>query len=674
MTSVEQAYTDVAREHVALPLARLRELVAARLGRDPGLDGPELLDDPGSPLVTVAPDLVVHVPALTAGIVLTHRLSAAEHVAEYLDLDTDLAGFLRVRDPHVPSGPLEVDDLAWVGPPGWLAALPLDALLAVRVLGDGSVEVSVLEEDPPAGPVEALRAAYAAEVAETRLPVPAELLVVGMLLRDREAFARPLPPLTELAAAAGLEQRGDEFADDPAVWAAADEVDREIRLLDLLGDDAAVAREALELLSSPDPAVLRRALDLLGQPDVLLVVVDELLDEHGDPSDADRVAALVALADRLLAVAGRSPRAAVAGWIAAVAAERDGRVLDAESHLRAAAAAAEGWELVEDRLAAYESDRGDAAAALGRWLALDAGDDDPDVVVVRPFATASGPEPGRNEPCCCGSGRKYKQCHLGRPAAAPLAERARWLHQKAVGYLERRGGAATELLDLHAEVFHGALDDTEDDPIVADTVLDEGGWFARFLADRGPLLPSDERELAAKWLPVRRSLFEVLGGGQVREVRTGERLTVAGVVAGGFVCARALPDGAGRHLLVAPVAVERDAVGLVMSVLAERDAMAVLDLLAVDVLEPRTVLHAPPPPARPAAVAPVVLQLQERREQRWCDEPTPALDGLSPRAAAADPTRRAALLALIAAAPPDDPATGKLGLRPARLRELLGLE
>jgi SEC-C motif len=412
---------------------------------------------------------------------------------------------------------------------------------------------------------------------------------------------------------------------------------------------------------------------------VLLVVVDELLDEHGHgcEHDAERVAALVALADRLLAVAGRTQRAAVAGWIATVAAERDGRVLDAESHLRAAAVAGRGWELVEDRLAAYESDRGDAAAALGRWLAIDAGVDEPDVVAVRPFATAVGPEPGRNDPCWCGSGRKYKQCHLGTVAVAPLAERAAWLYRKAVGYLERRGGATTELLDLHAATLAG--DDggdpgEEDDPLVADTALDEGGWFAAFLADRGPLLPADERELAASWLPVRRSVFEVVDARHVRDVRTGSRLAISGPAprSGEWICARALPDGAGSHLLVAAVVIDRDTDGMTLAVLGQRDAIQTLDLLAVDMLEPRSVLH-PPAPPRPATVAPVVLQLQERREQRWCDEPAPALDGLTPRAAATDPARRDAVLALIASAPPDDPATGKLGLRPARLRELLGL-
>ena len=34
------------------------------------------------------------------------------------------------------------------------------------------------------------------------------------------------------------------------------------------------------------------------------------------------------------------------------------------------------------------------------------------------------PHPGRNDPCHCGSGRKYKQCCLGKDEAAARAVRA----------------------------------------------------------------------------------------------------------------------------------------------------------------------------------------------------------------------------------------------------------
>ncbi|MDN5930661.1 MAG: hypothetical protein L0I24_06310, partial [Pseudonocardia sp.] len=68
-----------------------------------------------------------------------------------------------------------------------------------------------------------------------------------------------------------------------------------------------------------------------------------------------------------------------------------------------------------------------------------------------------------------------------------------------------------------------------------------------------------------------------------------------------------------------------------------------------------------------------LAEIQDGFERRWCDEHVPALDGRTPREAAADPTRRDELVRLIASFPEIDPATGAFGMRPWRLRELLGL-
>jgi hypothetical protein len=586
------AYVDVARERGEIDVPELTRLVLTRLGLDPADAAAEefvehvsddVLSDPAGPLALLVPDLVVHVPTLTEGIVLTHRVTADELATEHLDLGTDLAGFLRCPDPRVADGPLHVDDAEdgeparWGGPPGWLADLAAGALVAVRATGDGAVRVSVLDHEPDAAPelVAALRAVYEAELEEPGLPVPAELLVLGVLNRDRAAFAEPRPPLTELASAAGLQRRGEELAHDDSVWAEAESVDREFRLsagLEPAQQDAAL--HAFALLAEPgDPAGLRAALDLLTDADVLAAVVGELL--HGPDDGGERVPAVVALAERLVAAAGRSPREAPARYVAAVAAERDGRVVDAESHLRAAVLADEGWELVEDRLAWYESDRGDAAAAAARWRAIDVSADDPDLAAIAPFA-AAGPEPGRNDPCWCASGRKYKQCHRGRPRQPPLAERVDWLHHKARTYVVRRGGAANWALARWADDL-----DTEalDDPEVLDAVLTHDGWFARFVAERGPLLPADEAELAASWAAVRPSVHEVEGirsgaGLTLRDLRDGSRADVALPAGpaprmGELVLAAVLPDGSGAgHRLVGAVAVQRG---------TERDLLEQLD-------------------------------------------------------------------------------------------------
>lgn len=259
-------------------------------------------------------------------------------------------------------------------------------------------------------------------------------------------------------------------------------------------------------------------------------------------------------------------------------------MLDAESHLRAACSEAEGWPFVEDRLAWYEADRGDAVAAAGRWRSIDTPDDDPDLGFAARFAATLGPEPGRNEPCWCGSGRKFKQCHLGSPALPPLPDRVGWIWRKAVAYLQRRGGAAEEAMAEYAwrAGATGDQDAAYTDPFTADVALHEGGWFTRFLAERGPLLPADEAALGASWPDIDRTVYEVLAvargeGMDVGDRRTGACLRIiehtatrAPVTAGTLLCARAVPDGGGGLRFVGAV--------LPVAARAETDLREMLDI------------------------------------------------------------------------------------------------
>ncbi len=779
-------YLTAARAARVIPVDDLEHQVAEQLGL--AADDPlteslleevdrELHDDPYCPVVVLASDLVAHLPVLVDGAVFTHRLTAAEQEDGRLDLQPDLAALVWIDEPEVGGVVLDADPEHWHGPPHWLADLPVGRLLAVRVTEDGRVTVEALSTPPAPSPelIETLRACYDAEVAETQLPVDAVDLVAGMLHRDPAAFAQPRPPLSELAAEAGLEQRDGEFAHDASVWARLHDVRRAGRLMTRLGPDGRASMQAYALLTEDvdDPTALRAALDILEDPRILVAVVDELLGFDDDP---DRMRDLVALAQRLTTVAGRGLRGAVAAAVAALAAERDGRPLDAESHLRRAARLDEGWDFVEERLAWYESDRGDAAAALRRWSDLGAAADDPDLAVLRPFVTAPR-ELGRNEPCWCGSGRKFKQCHRGQVERAPLPERVGWLTHKAQAYLTRRSGLAPALAP-YLVARYPDLDTATVDPLVLDVALVEGGLFARFLAERGPLLPEDERLLAEAWTLVERTVYEVTAvdtgrGVSVRDLRTGDRIDVRDPALGNrasvgeLLCARAVPDGAGHQFVGARLPVdpgterpvmelldERDGVGLLewvtgreagprirsvegdelilcTAVLAVPDtAAAVLDeafertddgwvwsgdtsggftrmlasmaladgrLVATAVTQPRmddllerlaellpgsTVLSetwtpsnlGAAPPSAPEPLDPAVVdQVQDQMEQRWCDEPVPALDGLRPRDAVNDPTRRADVARLIATFPEIDPASGVFGLRPQRLRERLGL-
>ena len=59
-------------------------------------------------------------------------------------------------------------------------------------------------------------------------------------------------------------------------------------------------------------------------------------------------------------------------------------------------------------------------------------------------------------------------------------------------------------------------------------------------------------------------------------------------------------------------------------------------------------------------------------ETSWLDQEIPALAGLTPRQAAADPTRRPDLIALLASFDPDEERSGVMSAK--RLRAALGLE
>lgn len=610
---VDQAYeivVAIAVERVVLPVDELVEAMFARLALDPAdpladavvRNAVELhLYDPGSPLGVIPSGDVVHIPALMADCVLTHPLSVAERDGAHLDVDPDLAAVGQIDQLRTAAGPLEVavgaaGDLRWIGPAGWLPDVGTDALLTVRLTDPETVEVGSTDGAVASSAqlVAALRAAYDAQRADPPLPLTGADLVWGVLARDRVAFAQPRPPLAELAAEAGLERRGLEFGHGADAWVAAAKVDRTERLTATLSDEQVRSAEAaLDVLEAGPvaPAGLRSVLELIDDADVLMAVAAELL----IPDEPERLSEAAAFADRLVGAAGSSPRATVAHTLAALVAERCGRVAEAESHLRAAAASGE-WAVVEERLGWYASDRGRAAEALAHLRTAGFADDEPDAEVLLAFvAGPTGPATGRNQPCWCGSGRKTKQCHRDVPPLPPLAERFDWLQQKAVAYLDRRGGgiddAVTDLAVLLAG-DDGDPGEVLDDPLLADVVLHEGGWFAMFVAERGVLLPADEAALAAEWAAIRRSVHEVVGIGYGRgvtlrnlsggsEVEVGDKAVAGAVSAGELLCARVLPDGGGGHRFAGVVtAVPRGREDELREVLDDGDPFVVLDWLA----------------------------------------------------------------------------------------------
>lgn len=852
LTEIAAAITELMADGQARTEEGIAAALAARgvdLGPRPGeLVGSVLDDDVLVPSLLMPLDDGQHVllPALLHGRTVTHRLSAQEFEHDYLEALPDLAGFWvltedatyrrltdgseidecfgGIDDQRLADRGITIDRrmAVWLLEPGTLARAGVAAgdIVGVTVRSDGfelaPVEIAGSGEDLTTG---------LAVFADALEPVDLNELIWSACVSAPGLFGTPIPPLSDLLPEAGLTWQGEQIA--PAGF----DFDRwraDYRLADIAelhrldpdraqavlavtqlydGVAALVARarqydDPADVLDDPSPVDLpglpldqeaqRVVLGALAEPDVAEAVLTETLGPR-----ADGAAALGLFAETMEPRAPRSARVALR-WLRGKALERLGDALAAEAAFEEARSLDPGWEPLLMDLARYAGDRGDAERGLS--LARQAGlpDDDRLVEVLLHFRPVDRSDLGRNEPCWCGSGRKYKVCHRGRETVR-LAERAVWLYEKARTYLHD-GPWRFDLLDL-AEARSAYSEDPMahfealEDPLVQDAVLFEGGAFAAFLADRGVLLPEDERSLAEQWLLAERSVFEVEEvrpglGFTARDVRTGDRLDVRERTAsrqlqtGTYICARLVPAGGTvqcfgglepvplhqRDVLLELLDSEPDPRDLVEFLTArfappvlqntegedllhceavlrttDPDALAgaldrtyervdggdprwhetvttygtdriratlVLDddalrvetnsdarmdrvLAALRDLQPdlelvedvRRPLEDLPRPGGgrgapstgggtaldPATDPEVLAMLEEvvrRHEAAWLDEQIPALSGVTPRQAAADPTRRPDLIRLIDSFPP---ATGPGQMDPQRLRAALGL-
>ncbi len=592
--------------------------------RDRGIADPESawqwnlleMDCPARQLVD---DRWVWLPAVLAGRVFTHRLSAEESTHDVLTVTPDLspittlcehAQYQRLADGssarvvlagyddellderNIPGQAIDPAG-ALLLQPGTFAALGVGDgdTVGVRLTTDGLVleRVDVIAQHT-AG--EGLAATLGADE-----PTYVDEAVWTACVTELALFTDPLPPLSDIVEDYGLAHRGEWLAPsgfDFGRW----QFERRCELLGdrhgLDADDALVLASLIELydkalllIEADDAAGVDEGLATL-PADGSIGVTGELGAQLVDPLMAELLVAETVGADRGGAAAlglfaeameSRVPRAARVPWrwLRAVALERIGDIEEAERELLAAESMDPDWPLPLIDLARIASDRGDVERGLGLLRRAGAGPDHPLVALLRAHRVEPRGDLGRNEPCWCGSGRKYKKCHLGREQLT-LAQRANWLYEKAAQHAAFSGWR--ELLAevgyeryRHTHDLAEALDAGMADPLVMDVVLFEGGAFAEFLQVRGSLLPDDERLLAEQWLLVDRSVFEVerVNRGEsltVRDVRNGdvhevrERTAIRQLKAGQLICARVVPAGDSMQFFggAEPIALhERDA-------------------------------------------------------------------------------------------------------------------
>ncbi|WP_373235210.1 SEC-C metal-binding domain-containing protein [Mycobacterium marinum] len=598
------------------------------------------------------------------------RLSDGSPISEVCPLhggDVDDNDVLTARG--VPAAAVDSDTAVLVLPAGRFAALGVGAgdLVGLRVSANGLELVAVRGEPQPCGTGAALGGLLDEHPDR---PEMLDVAVWTVCTDDDHLFREAAAPLGELLSASGLACEGGWIARsgfDFAGWRVAGRVATIQERYELEGDEALAVLVAVRLYEQtldlvetvldthedsdePDLAGIVSQLppqadltsgqvehkpdrDGVQQPDTHRQTVRETLEFLADPGvttavlaetgddlfehDRRSAIALGVFAESAEPLAPRGARPALR-WLRAKAHERLGDIEEAEVSLLGAESLDPWWPLTLLSLAQYASDRGDAERGLSLLRRAGAPTDHHLVALLEHFRPTPRPDLGRNERCWCGSGRKYKVCHLHREQLR-LEDRAAWLYQKAGTHLRHEAGPFGAML-IEAALTRarywempGGLARALDDPLACDVVLFEGGAFADFLNVRGPLLPEDERLLAGQWLLVDRSVYEVLAvargrGFTVRDVRTGdvhevrERAGSTQVSTGQFYCLRVVPAGDTMQIFggIEPVS------------LAERDTL--IALLDDDDLDPIELVA-----ALSRRFAPPVLRNTEGEPLMMCD-------------------------------------------------------
>lgn len=556
------------------------ELGALRAGLRRALDEhPQLLESPDGSWVSGL--------RLADGVVFTHELSEAEASSGMLSADDDLVlwavfaaapgglplagGGVAGTTTFLDLPPGEDDDLIpgqgfvaqyITGPDGWLAGFTAGDLLAAR-LYDGALKLSASQPVPPGPGAARMAAASASAAAEalegygrgvTATPFGAlHEVLIRLLFTEREVFASPQPPLGRSLREIGLETFGGSVGVRGTSWNLS-------RLSRLSHAEAVAGTKATGLLL--DPALLtdqqaRQALEyVMSSPAVTGYVGGEVERRTAQGTDlGDRLA-------RIADVAQSPPERSASCFLKARAAEGGGDSVAAETLISHALAEQSRLTGALKDAAEYAACRGDVRAA-DRYLRQA---DDPASNALRgalghllvPPKTATA----RNQPCPCGSGRKYKMCCLGKEAH-PLADRAEALYALLATHAQRP--AYTETLG----VLIARTGATEQAALLCvDLLLTNCGVTDRFLRLRGGWLRDDERELIESWREIPMGAFEVRDssrgtGVTIRALPGGEpfflkdRLFSYSAHRLDLFIGRILHDGTRPRLLALPVPVDR---------------------------------------------------------------------------------------------------------------------
>ena len=758
---------------------------------------------------TTRPGIATRLDLLLLDRVFTHRLTDTELATEEVIfgpdlsiLDADVNEFrtpLTLTDGHE----LHVDHASFdearqtvlAGPAGWLDGLDPGELLAFAKGPEGSVEVSGVDTiDDGSAEATAIRDEFDASNRDPEAGYDLWPLLIEALATGSDLFVTPVPPIDELLGSVGLEHRKGYVGPSDAEWLPPGIVvasKQRALVADMFRFDVCchVAFDTLTdawdwnlgiVAAEPDAAAAAKA---LGHGDVSTAFISLIEMRQGDLIDV--ASFFESLGER----AGRHGALPLerAAWIWFT----EGDVADAIDNANAAIALDPDSPEATVLLGHVAAIRGDYGQAL-RLLRRAAPDDGWIEILERIFEPF--PDARRNDPCPCGSGRKYKVCCARTPKVSAI-QRMHLLSHKIISFLY-----TVESRRLHDLGHIAATADDRNDPHDIDRYVDHPflieiasieGSLDSFADLWGPLLPQDERDTVDLWRASTRALWEVTGEPEgpyvtLRDTRTAETVTVYDETAtpdlhtGALIMAVVVPAFGEDRFLADPLTVDirhrdmtlklfdeeptdeeladwfglvtapprlqttegqdmvlcravceptstwgeltpeldtryeraddtddawettfvndageivlrgtlrKEGSQLIIETMSEERLDAILGTLThVTVLEVTRESVTIPSPLEPRpdgdmriseALDPeateMLTQIMRQKEEAWLDEQIPLLDGLTPRQAAADPTRRNDLIDLLDTFTPPEGSTA-MSFDGERLRGLLGLD
>lgn len=472
----------------------------------------------------------------------THRLTASEKERQMVDIVPDLDALdLNLDDLLLANGGelevvfKEIDEIegasnygSFTGPSGWLDPYSPGDLITFHREG-GRLSVSRVEAvSQGEKEQQALLGVFSKLYSPGKGVEPMEI-VLDALCEDPTLFRVPVLPVGELAGKCSLELRGGWLGPAGEVWEAPGKVwaaEKRNSIAERLGFDTCCKKELETALTGWSAWTLgtnnelnERAVAKALTHGSVAAGFAAWVFQYGSLSQ-ESVEEFMTSLTKL-----PGPLGGPAFYVRALNRARIGSAILAEEDLRAALRRNPDYELAKVELANYYADRGDVDSYVSRLRQCLPENVKPQLDFITDLLPKHPPT-GRNDPCPCGSGRKYKACCLHSPKLSSQDERT-WLMYKLIRWTLR-----PESLEEIYGLFNFFAQETGSRPpedltgFIVDVATFEGGAIDDYLELRGELLSPADRSLVEAYAASRRSLFEVV------EVNQGTSLTLLDLITG----------------------------------------------------------------------------------------------------------------------------------------------